>query len=105
MIEITSEAIFQQVLKKHLVFVDFHATWCNPCRALAPWLKDVEAHNPFRSVCFVKVDVDKMDSIAERFKITAMPTMVLLRDGKEVARIVGVDKEKIVKTLEKYVTS
>lgn len=102
MIEIKTESMFAAAITKPLVLVDFYASWCNPCRVLTPLLDEMSKSNKYSSVIFTKVDVDKMDSIAERYRVTAMPTLILLQYGKEVARIVGVDKEKIIRTLEKY---
>lgn len=68
--------------------VDFGASWCGPCRKLAPrFLAAAEAHNgPAR---FFKVDVDQAPDAAERFEITGVPTIIVLHDGQEVTRSVG----------------
>lgn len=103
MIDIKTESMFAVVAAKPLVVVDFYASWCNPCRVLSPILEELSTRNVYHKVVFAKVDVDKLDTVAERYAVTAMPTIILLQRGKEVARIVGVDREKIVRTLDKYV--
>lgn len=69
------------------VVVDFWATWCGPCRSLAPVLEELAASEP--RVQVVKVDVDRSPSLAARFEIQSVPTLVVLRDGSPVARLTG----------------
>ena len=69
--------------------VDFYATWCGPCKTLAPMLNELAA--PLTNqVRFVKVDIDQSGKLAERFGVEAVPTLVFFRDGKVVDRVVGV---------------
>lgn len=82
-----------------LVVVDFFATWCGPCKKIAPIYEQME--KMFPTITFLKVDVDEANDIAERFDIRAMPTFVFLKDGQRVAEIEGADVEGIGKTLER----
>lgn len=63
-----------------LILVDFFATWCGPCKMLAPVLEEVSADYP--EVAFVKVDVDESEELARRYGIRVIPTLVLLRNGE-----------------------
>lgn len=103
MIEIKGASVFASILASPLVLVDFYASWCNPCRVLSPVLQEMSTMPKYRSVVFAKVDVDKLDSVAETYRVTAMPTLILFRNGKEVARVLGADKNKIISALEKYI--
>ena len=73
--------------EKGIVIVDFFATWCGPCRMLAPVLEQVQQDVP--SVKIVKVDVDDAEKVSKRFGIMSIPTMVVLKDGQEIDRFVG----------------
>ncbi|CED83891.1 Thioredoxin [Phaffia rhodozyma] len=76
-----------------LVVVDFHATWCGPCHAIAPVFEKLAKQYP--TTTFVKVDTDANRSVASRFSISAMPTFVFLRNGKEVDRLKGANPSKL----------
>lgn len=63
------------------VLVDFYATWCGPCKAMQPVLKDA-AKELGEDVKILKVDVDKNQKVAAKFKVRGVPTFVLFKDGK-----------------------
>lgn len=69
-----------------LTILDFTAAWCSPCKTLKPVLESV-AHT--RGVALEEVDVDRDPARAQAFLVKSMPTVVLLRDGREVGRFVG----------------
>lgn len=83
-----------------LVVIDFFATWCGPCKHIAP--KFVELSAMFPSVSFLKVDVDESSELAEKFDIRAMPTFVFLKNGSVVKKIEGADLKGIGSTLEMW---
>jgi thioredoxin 2 len=70
------------------VLVDLWATWCGPCRMVSPVLQDL-AKEKAGEVKLVKVDIDRSPKLSQRFDIKAVPTLMVLRDGKVVARQAG----------------
>ncbi len=80
---------FQQQIKNTVVLVDFWASWCSPCRLMAPVLNDVASELPANS--FVgKVDVQKYQTLAQKYNVRGIPTLILFRNGTEIKRFVGV---------------
>jgi len=76
---LTSETFEQTVSGDGIVFVDFWAAWCGPCRAFAPVFEDVAARNP--DIVFGKVDTEAEQGLAAGFGITSIPTLMVFRDG------------------------
>jgi len=70
------------------VFVDFWATWCGPCKMLAPTIEEL-ATELEGEVVVAKLDVDKAQEIAMKYQVMSIPTMVLFENGKEIRRTVG----------------
>ncbi len=86
---ILNDKNFNQRLKGKLVLVDFWAEWCGPCKVMSPILNEVaaESNNEF---LVAKVDVDKNQPLAQKYNVRSIPTLVAYRNGKEVARYVGI---------------
>ncbi|KAK8953233.1 Thioredoxin H1 [Platanthera guangdongensis] len=78
---------------KSLAVVDFTATWCGPCRMIAPIFADLA--KKFPNVLFLKVDVDELKSVAQDWAIEAMPTFIFLKDGTIVDKIVGAQRDEL----------
>jgi thioredoxin 1 len=92
---------FRQKTKGKVVLVDFWASWCAPCRMMAPVLNDVASELNGNSHVG-KVDIQQYQNLATEFKIRNIPTMVLFKDSKEVNRFVGVkSKEFLLKEIAK----
>jgi len=72
------------------VVVDFWAPWCGPCRMVSPILDRLAEDRP-GEVKVVRVNVDEAPSLAQRYRALSIPTLVVLRDGEEVDRVVGAD--------------
>jgi thioredoxin 2 len=70
------------------VLVDFYADWCGPCKMMAPLLDDV-AHRRAGQMLVLKLDTDRNPVTQQRFGVRGIPTLIVFRDGKEVARRVG----------------
>jgi thioredoxin 1 len=87
---VTTEAGLRAVLSKSSVpvIIDFHATWCGPCRQLAPELDAVAKAHP-QGVTVVTVDIDEAPELAQEFRVQNIPYLVLIRNGKIVNEHVG----------------
>ena len=86
---------FQHQTKNRLVLVDFWAAWCAPCRMMAPVLNDVSselAENSFVG----KVNIEQYQSLAQKFQVRNIPTLILLKNGKEINRFVGVKSREFL---------
>jgi thioredoxin 1 len=86
---VTADRFDREVLQAEgLVLVDFLATWCPPCRRLAPTLDAVAADYDGR-LTVAKVDVDENPELAQRYGVQSIPTLILFRDGKPVDKRLG----------------
>jgi len=84
------------------VLVDFYADWCGPCKMLAPVLKEVKAQMG-DAVKIIKIDVDKNQSLAAKYQVRGVPTMVIFKNGKSLWRQSGVlPKHEIVKAIQSF---
>ena len=78
----------EEVLKeKGVVVVDFWATWCGPCKMIAPIVEELDEEMSI--VKFGKVDVDKNPQIANQYKIVSIPTLKIFKDGKLINTLIG----------------
>ena len=84
---INSVAEFDEAIKEGLALVDFFATWCGPCKMLSPVLEEVANENPNLSI--LKIDVDEVGPLAAKFGVQAIPTLILFKDGQQVATKMG----------------
>ncbi|KAL1996859.1 hypothetical protein VTN49DRAFT_7724 [Thermomyces lanuginosus] len=83
-----------------LVVVDAYATWCGPCKAIAP--KVEEYSRTYSDVKFIKFDVDESPDIAQELGIRAMPTFLLFKNGEKVEEVVGANPAAIEAAIQKH---
>lgn len=87
---------FEELLKStEPVLVDFSAEWCGPCKQLKPILEQLKAKIG-ESAKIIKIDIDKNRSLADKFQIRSVPTLILFKDGKSVWRKSGVIQANIL---------
>ena len=98
-----TDANFDETVREHpLVLIDFWAAWCGPCRTLAPVIE--ELNKDYAGRVFVgKLDVDENPQKAECFQVFSIPTVLIMKKGQEVERIVGcVPKKHLENALKKH---
>ncbi len=88
---------FDEIVSKGNVLVDFYATWCGPCKMLAPELEDIKD-----KVQIMKVDIDENLELCKRFGVMSVPTLVYFKkDGSNVSNIGYMTSEEILKFIRK----
>ena len=90
-----NNSTFHEMIGKEFALVDFYATWCGPCRMLHPILEEISEERS--SMAIGQIDVDEEENIAREYGVMSIPTLVLFKNGKEVARNVGaLGKEQLI---------
>jgi|SRR3989339_1116623 thioredoxin 1 len=91
-------------LKNGYVLVDFWASWCAPCKMMAPELNEL-AEDTSLKLTVAKVNVEQYQQLANKYKIKNLPTLVLFHKGKEVHRLIGFkNKKAIVKEIQSFLS-
>lgn len=90
-IHLEKEADFKELIKTDKILVDFFATWCGPCKMLAPVLEKANS-----DIKVIKVDTDEFEDLSREYGVMSIPTLVLLENGKEIKRNIGfIDKTSL----------
>jgi thioredoxin 1 len=96
-----TDSNFNEIVGKHsLALIDCWAAWCGPCQALGPTIKEL-AEKYCGKVLIGKLDVDENPQTAECYQIFSIPTMLIMKNGKEVDRIVGLCPKNHIETILK----
>lgn len=98
-----NDSSFDQTMRDNsLVVIDFWAPWCGPCRMMSPVLEELAKEYP-EEILFSKLNVDDNPMTSRRFGIISIPTLLVMKNGKEVDRIVGfAPKNYLEQQLQKY---
>ena len=91
-INILSESSFESIVGTKRALIDFNATWCGPCKKIAPIIEEIANENPDLFVGAVDVDLEPM--LAARFQVRSIPTVLLMKDGKVVKQFVGAQSKE-----------
>ncbi len=97
--QLTNEEFEKNVKKSDkLVFVDFYADWCGPCRMMAPIVEEISEE--VDGVDFYKVNCDDEQELASKYEVMTIPTLLILKKGEQLKEFIGVtDKEEIIEEL------
>ena len=98
MVKLNSENFDNEVLKSDIpVLVDFNATWCGPCKMLAPTIKELEGEYEGK-IKFCELDIDEAGDIAGKFGVMSIPTLIIFKDGDVFSRTMGLQPKPKVKS-------
>ena len=99
-VNITNENFEAEVLKSDRpVLVDFWASWCGPCRMIAPFVEEIAAEHPEYKVA--KINVDEVQELAIKFAVMSIPTLMVFKNGEKVTQAIGArSKAQILAMLE-----
>ena len=99
-LHVTKDSFEQEVLKSDKpVLLDFWASWCGPCRMLAPILDELAAENP--DIKVVKINTDEQIELATQFNVMSIPSIFVMKDGQVVNHTVGVQPKESLLALVK----
>ncbi|KIX91023.1 thioredoxin [Staphylococcus microti] len=97
-----TDANFDQQINEGVKLVDFWATWCGPCKMIAPVLEDLAADYDGKAD-ILKLDVDQNQATAAKFEVMSIPTLIVFKDGEPVDKVVGFQpKENLAQVLDKH---
>ena len=97
----SAEEVEQEIEKSsNIILLDFYANWCGPCKRLTPKLEEME--NEFPNVIFIKINVDDLDELSEKYSIKCMPTIIFKKNNDIVNRIEGSNIDEIRTTLNNF---
>ena len=99
-LKVTSENFEEEVLKSEkVVLVDFYADWCGPCKMLSPVMEEIAQEN--EDIKVVKINIDNQRDLALDYDVMTIPTVVAIKNGQEIDRLVGVaDKSEILNLIK-----
>jgi thioredoxin 1 len=102
-IKVLNESNFKESTKSGIYVVDFYADWCRPCKMMKPVLEEVAGEYSSK-ITIASVNTDQNKTLSSQYNISGIPCLVILKDGKEVKRIVGYrDKTQLVTELADYI--
>ncbi|CZQ60373.1 thioredoxin [Staphylococcus aureus] len=97
-----TDADFDSKVESGLQLVDFWATWCGPCKMIAPVLEELAADYEGKAD-ILKLDVDENPSTAAKYEVMSIPTLIVFKDGQPVDKVVGFQqKENLAEVLDKH---
>ncbi|KAI1336594.1 thioredoxin-domain-containing protein [Xylariaceae sp. FL0016] len=101
----TKEAFTQAINEQKAIVLDCFATWCGPCKAIAPLLLKHSNDEKYKDVHFVKIDVDELSELSQELGVTAMPSFMLFKNGDPVPveKVVGANPKALEAMLTKAV--
>lgn len=96
MIKQLKDEKFEEEVQEGKVLVDFYATWCGPCKMLAPVLEEVSKDN--EDLKIIEVDIDEHEELARKFGIMSVPTLQVYKDGSKISEHTGYVTKNVIES-------
>ena len=101
MVRILESKNFDKEIQEEIILVDFYASWCPPCKMLAPVLEEVASS---RKYVVGKINIDENIEIAKKYNVESVPTLIVFKNGKEVDKEVGyMEKNQVIELLDRNI--
>ncbi|ORY65135.1 thioredoxin-like protein [Pseudomassariella vexata] len=97
----STEAWKEALKNNKVVMLDCFATWCGPCKSIAPILTNYSNEEQYKDIFFAKIDVDELPELSQELGIRAMPTFMLFKDGEKADELVGANPNGLIALLKK----
>lgn len=104
MVQHLNEKDFEEVVINYdgVALVDFWATWCGPCKMIAPIIEQISEEMP--NIKVTKVDVDENENLANKYEIASIPTLIIFKNGNPVETLIGfTPKDTLKNAIEKHI--
>lgn len=96
MLELNKNNFEKEIKNNKLIAIDLWASWCGPCRAMAPVFEELSKE--MKNVTFAKLNVDENQNIASGLGVMSIPTFIIFKNGNEVDRIIGANSKAFMKS-------
>lgn len=96
--KVTSITKYDEIPKTGAVVIDFYASWCSPCKKLTPEFSRLS--NEYTTITFLKVDSDEAEELCKHFEVSALPTVIFIKNGDIISIIKGFSLDKMVSELK-----
>lgn len=97
-VDLLTEKDFDTAIQHPNVVIAFKATWCGPCKQIAPYIKELAAK--YTTVNFYNIDFDEHEEIADKYEVSSLPSFLFFKDGKKAHIHVGVNKDKLLAAIQ-----
>lgn len=82
--------------------LDFTASWCGPCKSIAPHFENLAKEEAYKHISFYKVDVNESEELCKEYKVSAMPTFIFLKNKKQIDVVTGANLNKLKEKLQEH---
>ncbi|KAJ9543261.1 hypothetical protein OSB04_022968 [Centaurea solstitialis] len=95
--DVWDQKMSEAMTQHKVVIANFSATWCDPCKSIAPFYVELSVKHP--SILFMTIDVDELTDFSKQWEVKATPTFYFLRDGEQIDKLVGANKQELEKKI------
>ena len=103
--KVTYITTLDEIPKTGGVVIDFFADWCGPCKKLGPEFSELSKNDKYVNITFLKVDSDEAEDLAKHYDVSALPTIIFIKDGEKISIIKGFNLKVLISELDELANS